>query len=269
MQFTSKYVAKEPNEKGLVDFTPEENLVWHDLIERQTPIVETRACQEYLKGLELLDMPRDRIPQCGELNERMQELTGWSVYPVAALIPDDYFFQLLSEKKFPAATFIRRRDEIDYLQEPDIFHEYFGHCPMLTDPTYADFMQRYGEIALKAKPEIRKMLGRLYWFTVEFGLINTPKGIRCYGGGILSSKNETIYAVESNTPERIPFGDGSDAIRTPYRIDIIQPVYYVIDSFQQLYSMLEDDIVGHIERNIALGEFPPKFPEKESQQPFC
>ncbi len=268
MAFTSKYKAKKPDANGIINFTAEENNVWQELITRQIPIVENRACDEYLTGLELLDLPKDHVPQCHEINGPLEKATGWTVYPVEALIPDDYFFELLANRKFPAATFIRRPDEIDYLQEPDIFHEYFGHCPILTDPTYAKFIQHYGEVALKASPDIRKLLGRLYWFTVEFGLIKTNRGTLCYGGGILSSKEETVYAVESNIPERRPFNDGTDAIRTPYRIDILQPIYYVINNFQDLYNMLEDDIVQHIKDAIALGEFSPTF-EKESQQPFC
>lgn len=268
MAFNSKYQAKKPAPNGIIDFTEEEHGVWHTLITRQLPVVQNKACDAFLAGLDILQLPHDHIPQCHEINTPLKKATGWTVYPVEALIPDDYFFELLANRKFPAATFIRTQEEIDYLQEPDLFHEYFGHCPILTDPTYGNFMQRYGEIALRAEPSIRKLLGRLYWFTVEFGLIKTPQGHRCYGGGILSSPKETIYAIDSEIPERRPLNDGSDAIRTPYRIDIIQPIYYVIDNFQALYDLLEADIVQHIKDAIALGEFTPAF-DGESDQPFC
>ncbi|MBB70896.1 MAG: phenylalanine 4-monooxygenase [Legionellales bacterium] len=259
MEHVSKYTAKIPDANGMVDFTAEENSVWQDLITRQIPIVERLACDEFIEGLKILDLPMDRIPQCPELNEKLGQATGWAVEPVPALIPVEQFFELLANKKFPAATFIRRREELDYLQEPDIFHEYFGHCPLLTNQAYADFAQAYGEVALNADKEDRQALGRLYWFTVEFGLMNTPKGLKNYGGGILSSKDETIYAVESDTPIRKPLGRGLDALRTPYRVDIIQPVYYVIDDFAQLYDLITNDVFGTIRKARELGEFAPNF----------
>lgn len=258
-EHVSKYVAKKVNKDGLIDYTDAEHKTWHELITRQTRIVQDHACEEYLRGLELLNMSVDHIPQCQEMNAVLGKATGWSVFPVEALIPVDYFFTLLANRQFPAASFIRIPEELDYLQEPDIFHEFFGHCPMLTDPVYANFMQMYGKIALSASPEDRDLLGRLYWFTVEFGLINSSKGPLCYGGGILSSKTETIYAVESDIPKRLPFNKGLDALRTPYRIDIVQPVYYVIDRFDELYQMINNDIFGLIAKARALGEFEPLF----------
>ena len=170
------------------------------------------------------------------------------------------FFSLLANRKFPCATFIRTPEDLDYIQEPDIFHELFGHCPLLAYQPYADFSQKYGEIALKATPEQRLFLGRLYWFTVEFGLIKTDAGNRIYGGGILSSKEETIYSLESTIPERRAFGNGLDALRTPYRIDMLQTIYYVIESFDCLYKLLENDILGLITEAQSLGEFEPTFP---------
>lgn len=252
------YEARPVDEKGDAAYSQEDNEVWHTLLTRQRPIVNNRGCDEYLQGLTLLDLPTDRVPQCPELSLRLQALTGWSVQPVPAMIPLDQFFYLLANKQFPAATFIRRKEEIDYLQEPDIFHEIFGHCPMLTNQAYADFTEYYGKLGLTAKNEDRIMLGRLFWFTNEFGLIRTNKGLRTYGGGILSSKNETIYCIESPIPERKPF-DVIEALRTPYRIDIMQPIYFVIDHFEVLFELAEMDLIAKIQEARRLGDHKPSF----------
>jgi phenylalanine-4-hydroxylase len=169
------------------------------------------------------------------------------------MIKPEQFFELLANKTFPAATFIRTPEDLDYLQEPDIFHEFFGHCPMITHQPFASFLQAYGKLALAVNKEHRMYLARLFWFTVEFGLIKTLQGPRCYGGGILSSKNETIYAVESDIPLRKPF-DLIEVLRTPYRVDQIQGVYFIIDSFEQLFHILKEDIDAAIEQARSLGE---------------
>ena len=267
MDFKTKYVAHMPDEKGYVHFTAEEDAVWRDLITRQQNVIEHRACPQYLLGLEQLNFSVDQVPQLAAVSAILKQATGWTVTAVEALIPSEYFFNLLANKQFPAACFIRRRDEIDYLQEPDMFHEYFGHCPLITDPLYTEFMQRYGEIALKANEEQRELLARLYWFTIEFGLINTREGLRIYGGGILSSKEETLYCLESDIPQRKPF-DLIDALRTPYRIDILQPVYFIIDSFQQLFDIIHQDLFAAIEEAKRLGEHPPLYPLNNEKPPF-
>lgn len=254
----SNYVAKKPNAEGYADYTDEENAIWHELFTRQIKIIEGRACDEYIHGLELLNLTSDKIPQCPDVSAALTKATGWSVAPVAALISFDKFFALLANRQFPAATFIRSREELDYLQEPDIFHEIFGHCPLLTDPVYADFMHQYGKLGLNANNKDRAMLMRLYWFTVEFGLINTPKGIRAYGGGILSSKSETIYSIESDTPQRKTF-DALDALRTPYRIDIMQPIYFTLNNFKTLYELANTNLLNLIEKSRELGEYPPTY----------
>ncbi len=264
----SNYVAKLPDENGWIAYTEEENKTWQFLIHRQMEVVQNRACDAYLQGLKLLNMPSDRIPQCLEISAAMGDATGWSVEPVPALIPENEFFALLAARKFPAASFIRRRDEIDYLKEPDIFHEYFGHCPMLTDSRCADFMQCYGEIALKANSLDRSYLARLYWFTVEFGLIQTKDGIRIYGGGILSSKGETVYCLEDNKVIRKPF-DIIEALRTPYRIDIMQPIYFVIQDFSELYQLTEIDLLAKIHLAQDLGDYSPMFPGETSGIVAC
>jgi phenylalanine-4-hydroxylase len=189
----------------------------------------------------------------------MQDMTGWSVAPVEALISFEHFFELLANKQFPAASFIRVPEELDYLQEPDIFHELFGHCPMLTDPTFADFTHEYGKLGLHATPKERAYLARLYWFTVEFGLIQTAQGLKIYGGGILSSYGETLYALDSDIPERKPF-DILTMLRTPYRYDIMQTIYYVLNSLDDLYQIMQQDLKALIQQAITMGMLPPTFP---------
>lgn len=254
------YVAHPVDANGNANYTDEENKVWHDLITRQRPIVEKRACDEYINGLKLLDLPHDRIPQCPEVSKILRKATGWELEPVPALIPFDQFFTLLANHKFPAATFIRTREELDYIQEPDIFHEVFGHCPMLTNQACADFTSMYGKLSLTATPEDQVMLAKLYWFTIEFGLIKTKEGLRAYGGGILSSKSEAIYCVESKVPVRKPF-DVIDVLRTPYRIDIMQPVYFIIDSFDVLFHLIDMDLIGLIHEARRLGMHKPLYAE--------
>ncbi len=256
----SKYVSHTVDVNGMATYSEEENKVWHALVTRQMPIVTPRACKQYLDGIKTLKLTKDHIPQCPEVSKILRELTGWQLEPVPALIPYDHFFNLLANKKFPAATFIRRRDEIDYLQEPDIFHELFGHCPLLTNQAYADFTHIYGKLGQHASEEDRVMLARLYWFTIEFGLINTSEGLRIYGGGILSSKEETIYCLESPAPIRKPF-DVIDVLRTPYRIDIKQPIYFVIDSFDTLFHLADMDLLAVIREARKMGMHKPLYKE--------
>lgn len=258
----SNYVARQPDERGFVRYSDDENAIWAELMDRQMKVVEGRVCDEFLDGIRELDLPRDRIPQLPDVSEKLMARTGWQVVPVPALINFDRFFQLLSERKFPAATFIRSRDEMEYLQEPDIFHEIFGHCPMLAHEAFAEFTHAYGEAGARASKADRVLLARLYWFTVEFGLLNTPDGLRNYGGGINSSPGETLYALESDIPDRRPF-DPIDALRTPYRIDIYQTVYYVLDRLEVLYDLAHMDLLALIAEARELGEFAPTFPPKE------
>jgi phenylalanine-4-hydroxylase len=262
MAKTTSYESKVPDANGIISYTADENAVWRDLRERQRALLPGRVCNAFLKGLDLLDLPADRVPQLKEVNARLQEISGFGVEPVPALISPRRFFTLLAERKFPAATFIRRREDFDYLQEPDVFHEIFGHCPMLTLPTYADFLQKYGETALRLDKSYLWLMQRLFWFTVEFGLIETEEGVRIYGAGIASSAGETPYAVESDKPQRRPF-DALTVFRTPYRIDIFQTVYYVIDSARQLYDLVSSDLVPIMDEARRLGSLPPTFPPKD------
>lgn len=201
---SANYQAHIPDEHGFVNYSETENKTWQQLFDRQIRLIENRACDEYLYGMEQLNLPSDRVPQLPDVNKVLRKTTGWEVEAVAAVIPFEEFFTLLANKKFPAATFIRTPQDIDYLQEPDIFHEIFGHCPLLTNPVFADFSEQYGKLGLKASKKERIYLARIFWFTVEFGLIETTKGLRIYGAGILSSKGESEYALESHAPEEGP-----------------------------------------------------------------
>lgn len=262
MTFKSQYVAKKPNAAGLIEYTATENAMWATLYARQMDIIKNRACDEYVHGLQLLNLPTDRIPQCPEVSAALTKATGWKVTPVPALISNTDFFELLANRIFPAASFIRHPEEIDYLKEPDIFHEIFGHCPLLTDPVYANFMEQYGQLGIKVDQKTQDYLTRLYWFTVEFGLINTSKGLRIYGGGILSSTGETVYATDSPIPERKPF-NALDVLRTSYRYDIMQPLYFVINHFDDLYGLLQTDLLALVNAAQGLGDFPPAYPPIE------
>ena len=255
-----QYQAREPDECGVIHYSESEHQVWNTLITHQLEVIQNRACQEYLDGIEQLDLPLQRIPQLGEINRVLESTTGWRVARVPALIPFQTFFELLASKQFPVATFIRTAEDLDYLQEPDIFHEIFGHCPLLTNPWFAKFTHTYGKLGLEANKEERVYLARLYWLTIEFGLLDTPNGRRIYGGGILSSPKETLYAL-SDTPEHLPF-DALEAMRTPYRIDILQPVYFVLPQLKRLYELAQEDIMMLVRQAMKLGLHAPKFPPK-------
>ncbi|ENM5827572.1 phenylalanine 4-monooxygenase [Vibrio metoecus] len=260
----SHYHSKPVDGHGHIDWDKDEHEIWHDLITRQQAVVNTRACQAYLEGLSMLNLPTDRLPQLPEINRVLQRETGWQVEPVPALISFDRFFALLAAKKFPVATFLRRRDEFDYLQEPDFFHEVYGHCAMLTHPDFAVFTQIYGQLGAAASPKERSFLARLYWFTVEFGLVQEHNQIKIYGGGILSSPGETVYASESTIPKREPF-DIMQVLRTPYRIDIMQPIYYVLPDLSELYQFSQRDLMALVCQAMQDGLLPPLFQPKEQQ----
>lgn len=263
----TKYVSKHADENGIIHWSEQENKIWETLITRQLSCISNKACYEYFDGLEKLQLPMDKIPQLDDVSKVLKETTGWQCHPVPALIGFGEFFKLLSEKKFPVATFIRTEEELDYLQEPDIFHEIFGHCPLLTNPSFANYTQAYGKMGLNATKEQRVFLARLYWFTVEFGLLDTPEGLRIYGGGILSSPSETEYALNDENVERRSLSKEKviDVLRTPYRIDIMQPVYFMLNKVSDLDTIRElevEDIMVLIEEAKALGLFDAKFAPK-------
>nr|WP_255351123.1 phenylalanine 4-monooxygenase [Neisseria sp. 83E34] len=250
------YLAREPDTQGFIHYPPEEHAVWQDLIARQQAVLPNRACPEYLNGLANLDLPHHNIPQLGDIDSVLQETTGWRTAAVPALISFRRFFGLLADKAFPVATFIRCREDFDYIQEPDIFHEIVGHCPLLTHPAFAAFNETYGKLGLNADKTERVFLARLYWFTIEFGLVGrNPTERRIYGGGILSSPAETEYAL-SGQPEYREFNI-IDVLRTPYRIDRIQPIYYVIDSIDTLFDIAQTNIMEAMRSAMAKGLFTP------------
>lgn len=221
-------------DQGWERYAADEHAVWNTLYERQTALLPGRAADPFLRGLDALDLHRGGIPDFARINPELMKLTGWQVVAVPGLVPEDVFFDHLANRRFPAGQFIRRADQLDYLQEPDIFHDVFGHVPMLTDPTFADYMQAYGKGGQRAAGLGRlENLARLYWYTVEFGLMETPQGLRIYGAGIVSSRSESIFALDDPSPNRIGF-DLERVMRTPYRIDDFQQVYFVIPSLKAL-----------------------------------
>ncbi|KQZ34039.1 phenylalanine 4-monooxygenase [Caulobacter sp. Root1472] len=245
-------------DQGWENYSQAEHDVWITLYERQAALLPGRACDEFLRGLDALDLHRSGIPDFRRINDELQRLTGWSVVAVPGLVPDDVFFDHLANRRFPAGQFIRRPDQLDYLQEPDIFHDVFGHVPMLTDPVFANYMQAYGRGGQRALGLGRLAnLARLYWYTVEFGLMETPQGLRIYGAGIVSSRTESIFALDDPSPNRIGF-ELERVMRTPYRIDDFQQVYFVIPSIQTLQAVtlrdfgpLYDRLAGASDLGIA------------------
>ncbi len=262
MPKNSKYNSKTPDENGLINWEVHENEVWKALYEQQMSLLPNRACDEYFAGLDLLGLSPDTIPQLPDIDQVLQQTTGWETAAVPALISFAEFFELLANKRFPVATFIRSKDDFHYLQEPDIFHEVMGHCPLLTNPAFAAFTETYGKLGLQATKEERVFLARLYWFTVEFGLVRQHGKLRIVGGGILSSPKETQYSLESNVPVRQPM-NVVDALRTPYRIDILQPLYYVLNDFSQLMDIASMDVMPLVNEAQQLGLFEPLFAPKQ------
>ncbi|MBZ2162478.1 phenylalanine 4-monooxygenase [Alteromonas stellipolaris] len=265
MAKSSVYQSKASDSEGVINWSEEENQIWAALYARQLPLLETRACAQYMEGLSLLALPDDRIPQLPDIDKVLLAQTGWKTAEVPALINFGEFFRLLANKQFPVATFIRSKDEFDYLQEPDIFHEVFGHCPLLTNPAFAHFTHTYGKLGLAASKEDRIYLARLYWFTVEFGLVRSQANLEkleIYGGGILSSPGETLYALDSHEAIRKPL-TATDALRTPYRIDIMQPLYYVLPSFDYLFELADMDIMSLVNKAKGLGLYPALFDAKK------
>ncbi|AQV96087.1 phenylalanine 4-monooxygenase [Cupriavidus necator] len=222
-------------------YTSTDHAIWRKLYERQAAMLQGRVSDEFLQGLATLGMEKDRVPDFDQLNETLMRATGWQVVAVPGLVPDQVFFEHLANRRFPASWWMRKPEQLDYLQEPDCFHDVFGHVPLLINPVFADYMEAYGKGGLKAAGlGALEMLSRLYWYTVEFGLIRTPQGLRIYGAGILSSQGESIYSLDSASPNRIGF-DVRRIMRTRYRIDTFQKTYFVIDSFEQLFDATRPD----------------------------
>ncbi len=248
-------------EQGWADYSREEHALYRKLYERQAALLSGRACDEFIDAVRQLGSANE-IPRFEVVTEALYRKTQWQIVAVPGLIPEEAFFALLAARKFPVTHWLRRPEEFDYVVEPDVFHDLFGHVPLLFNPTFADYMQAYGAGGLKAtRLKACEYLARLYWHTVEFGLIHTPQGIRAYGAGILSSPGELQYSVGSAEAQRVRF-DLERIMRTRYRIDTFQATYFVIDSFKQLFEATAPDFAPIYERvradkEIAAGELVP------------
>jgi phenylalanine-4-hydroxylase len=247
------HVGDDWLEPKQADYSSEDDAIWNDLFARQMDVLPGRAASAFMAGLQKLNLNRGGVPEFGKLSEDLSALTGWSVVPVPMLIPDHVFFWHLANRRFPAGNFIRTRETFDYIQEPDVFHDVFGHVPMLTDPVYADYMQEYGRAGWKAMRYNRlKALGALYWYTVEFGLIEEAGGIKAYGAGILSGPTEVVYATEAESPNRIML-NVDRVMRTDYVISDLQPTYFVIESFEDLYRQTVERDFDRLYRSLSPG----------------
>lgn len=228
-------------------YTKAEHEVWATLFKRQRELLPGRASTAFLQTQDAMGMGEHGIPKFADLNIQLKAKTGWEIIAVEGLLPELSFFDHLANRRFPVTWWIRKPEQLDYLSEPDLFHDLFGHVPLLMDPVFADYMQAYGKGGVKAHalgPEALSQLTRLYWYTVEFGLIKTSEGLRIYGAGILSSKGESIHCLESDAPNRIGF-DLLRVMNTRYRIDTYQKTYFVIESYQQLFDATLPDFIPY------------------------
>ena len=234
-------------------YTDADHDTYRRLYVRQTALLPGLACDAFIDALPSLGV-KDRIPRFEEINERLKPATGWEIVAVPGLIPERPFFDLLANRRFPVTDWIRKPDEFDYVVEPDVFHDMFGHVPLLFNPVFADYVQRYGAGGLKAHDlGAGELLSRLYWYTIEFGLIRQPDGLRAYGAGILSSSGELRHSVTSPQPQRIAL-DLMRCMRTRYKIDDYQATYFVIDSFEQLFDMTAPDFAPLYDAVRSLGD---------------
>jgi phenylalanine-4-hydroxylase len=235
-------------DQGWSHYAPAEHAVWKTLFERQSKLLPGRACDEFVAGMKNLPIGPEQIPDFERLSEVLMKRTGWQVVAVPGLVPDEVFFEHLANRRFPAGHFIRKPHELDYLEEPDVFHDVFGHVPMLMNPAIADYIQAYGEGGLRAqKLGVLDKLARVYWYTVEFGLLKQSDGLRLYGAGIASSYTETVFSLEDPSPNRIAF-DLERVMRTNYRIDDFQESYFVIDNLEKLLELARIDFAPLYER---------------------
>ena len=264
---TSETIAPTPPAGAAADwtipqawgsYTQAEHAMWDQLFARQSAMLPGRAAPAFLEGLDILRLSKPGIPDFGELSERLMRATGWEVVAVPGLVPDDIFFEHLSQRRFVAGRFIRTPAQLDYLQEPDVFHDVFGHVPLLSHPVFADYMQAYGEGGLRAiEHGAINRLARLYWYTVEFGLVRDGGGLKLYGAGIVSSYGESMFALDDRSPNRIGF-DLRRVMRTRYRIDDYQQNYFVIDSFDDLLRQtIETDFAPLYAELAALADIEP------------
>ncbi|RCW76268.1 phenylalanine 4-monooxygenase [Pseudorhodoferax soli] len=238
-------------------YTAQEHAVWKTLFERQSRLLPGRACAAFVRGMAELPLRADRIPDFEELSAVLMQRTGWQVVAVPGLVPDDVFFEHLAHRRFPAGQFIRKPHELDYLQEPDVFHDVFGHVPMLMNPVMAGFIQAYGQGGLRAKAlGTLEQLARVYWYTVEFGLVLEDGAPRVYGAGIVSSSTETRFSVEDDSPHRVRFAL-ERVMRTRYRIDDFQETYFVLDHLDELLALAQVDFAPSYQRVSGAAEHGP------------
>ena len=243
--------------QGWERYSAAEHAVWKTLYERQARLLPGRACDEFVHGMQALEIGADRIPDFRRLSDALMKATGWQVVAVPGLVPDEVFFEHLANRRFPSGNFIRGADQLDYLQEPDVFHDVFGHVPMLMNPVIADYIQAYGVGGLKAQRLGRlAILARVYWYTVEFGLVKQADGLRIYGAGIASSRSESVFAIDGVSPNRVRF-DLERVMRTNYRIDDFQETYFVIDGLDELLSLAHVDFAPIYDRIAGLPEIDP------------
>ena len=262
MSKAASYKSPQPDADGFFPYTAEDDAVWGQLFKRQMEFLSNKVAPEYLEGVTKLELSATKTPQVKDIDSKLRSLTGAGAEGVPAIIPPSQFYALLSQRKFPVATFLRRREHMEYIEEPDLFHEVFGHCPMLTNAAYADFIEGFGKAAQALRKSYSWHMFRLFWFTVEFGMIRTPQGLRAYGAGIVSSPSEAEHATSGNA--LMQDFDLATIFRTPYRIDIVQPTYFVIDSFDQLAETLNADFGTLIDEAKAKGDLPALFERKQA-----
>jgi len=249
------------------DYTATDHEVWATLFKRQREILPGRASSEFLAQQEAMGMASDQIPKFDDLNPVLRKATGWELIGVEGLLPELTFFEHLANRRFPVTWWIRKPDQLDYLSEPDLFHDLFGHVPLLMNPVFADYMAAYGRGGVKAHgigQDALVNLTRLYWYTVEFGLIREKDGLRIYGSGIVSSKTESVHSLESKAPNRIGF-DLERIMRTRYRIDTFQKTYFVIDSYEQLMEATQPDFTPIYAKLADLPSFPAGSVQDQDQ----
>ncbi|MEP7057389.1 MAG: phenylalanine 4-monooxygenase [Caldimonas sp.] len=244
-------------DQGWERYTAAEHAVWKTLFERQSRLLPGRACNSFVKGIGELPIGPEQIPDFRRLSDKLMRRTGWQVVAVPGLVPDEVFFEHLANRRFPAGQFIRKPSQLDYLEEPDVFHDVFGHVPLLLHPVIADYIQAYGEGGLRAQRlGTLEKLARVYWYTVEFGLVRQKDGLRIYGAGIASSAGETLFALDDPSPNRIRF-DLERVLRTRYRIDDFQETYFVIDGLEDLLELARIDFAPIYERVAGQADLDP------------
>ncbi len=264
MTHSSSYQARAVGANGLIEYTDIDHGTWTLLHKRQRILTEQCAHPLISVALRALSLPDRHVPQCAEVSERLNAMTGWSMAPVPALIDFSTFYGMLAGRCFPAASFIRRREELDYLKEPDIFHEIFGHSPILAIPELAEFSERIGELGVQCPAEWHPWIARLHWFTIEFGLMRHQGERRALGAGLISSASELRYSVRSSQPVVRPF-NLLDCLRTPYRIDILQPLYFELEDLRSLGALSNAEIIRSMHQAREMGSHEPLYTPKKRQ----